>query len=84
MLEGAQPSRARGKGRPGVGGTRASGSEGPPPGGARPPLTSVAVQLPHEAPQLLQDLVDHGPPPHAQVMEGAHSELAGGPPACPR
>lgn len=80
MLEGAQRSRASGKGWP-VGGERLQGcglrgAEAP-----RPPLTSVAVQLRHEAPQLLQDLVSHGRPPHAQAMEGAHGELAGGPPA---
>lgn len=54
-----------------------------PPGVSLPLLTSVAVQLPHKAPQLLQDVVSHGPPAHTQAMEGAYGELASGPPACP-
>lgn len=37
MLEGAQPSRARGKGWPGVGGRRASGVRGPPEGSSLAP-----------------------------------------------
>lgn len=83
MLEGAQPSRARGKGRPG-GETGLSGGRKQGRGCPRPPLTSVVVQLPHEAPQLLQDLVSHRTPPHAQTMEGAHGKLAGGLPSRPR
>lgn len=68
----------------------ACGGDRPQWGGAwgrghpRPSLTSILIQLPHKAPQLLQDLVSHGPPPHAQAVEGAHGELARGFPARPR
>ena len=86
MLEGAQPSRARGKGWPGGGGAgdRLQWGGLPGRGCSRPPLTSVLVQLPQEAAQLLPDLVGHGPPPHSQAVQGAHSELAGRLPELPR
>lgn len=80
MLEGAQRSRASGKGRP-AGGERLQGCGMRGVEAPRPPLTFVAVQLRREAPQLLQDLVGHGRPPHTQAVEGTYGELAGGPPA---
>lgn len=81
---GGSPAEQRQREGPAWGRRRASGLRGPAKGVPQPPLTSVAVQLPRQAPQLLQDLVGHRRPPDAQAVQDAHGELAGGPPARPR